>query len=96
MTLLRQTAASHTDRAATLLLLEAVAMNAHLWHQVIPVAALLADEATRARDRRSEGRARYNWSAHWRSSGGAATRRAVSARRWSSPAASTTRSTRPH
>ncbi|MFI6036039.1 BTAD domain-containing putative transcriptional regulator [Streptomyces sp. NPDC051315] len=58
--LLTQTAATHTDRAATLLLmLDAVLMNAHLWHQVIPVAALVADAAARAHDLRSEGRARY-------------------------------------
>ncbi|MFE0457555.1 hypothetical protein ACFW2D_40985 [Streptomyces sp. NPDC058914] len=58
--LLTQTASSHTDRAATLLLLlDAVLMNSHLWHQVIPVATLVADAASRARDPRSEGRARY-------------------------------------
>ncbi|MER6345279.1 BTAD domain-containing putative transcriptional regulator [Streptomyces sp. NPDC001595] len=58
--LLTQTAASHTDRAATLLLmLDAVLHNAHLWHQVIPVATVVADAASRAGDRRSEGRARY-------------------------------------
>jgi tetratricopeptide (TPR) repeat protein len=58
--LLTQTAATHTDRAATLLLmLDAVLMNAHLWHQIIPVATLVADAAAHAHDRRSEGRARY-------------------------------------
>jgi DNA-binding SARP family transcriptional activator len=58
--LLTQTASSHTDRAATLLLLlDAVLMNAHLWHQIIPVATLVADAASRAGDPRSEGRARY-------------------------------------
>lgn len=58
--LLGQTAASHTDRAATLLLLlDAVATTAHLWHQLIPVAARVADAAARAGDARSEGRARY-------------------------------------
>ncbi|MEU9352476.1 BTAD domain-containing putative transcriptional regulator [Streptomyces griseoloalbus] len=58
--LLTQTAATHTDRAATLLLmLDAVLMHAHLWHQVIPVATLVADAAAHAHDRRSEGRARY-------------------------------------
>ncbi|MCL7425432.1 BTAD domain-containing putative transcriptional regulator [Streptomyces sp. YS415] len=58
--LLTQTASSHTDRAATLLLLlDAVLMNAHLWHQVIPAATLVADAASLARDSRSEGRARY-------------------------------------
>ncbi|MFJ4648253.1 BTAD domain-containing putative transcriptional regulator [Streptomyces bobili] len=58
--LLTQTAATHTDRAATLLLmLDAVLMNAHLWHQVIPVATLVADAAASAHDRRSESRARY-------------------------------------
>ncbi|WP_314614284.1 AfsR/SARP family transcriptional regulator [Streptomyces stackebrandtii] len=58
--LLTQTASSHTDRAATLLLLlDAVLMSSHLWHQVIPVATLVADAASRARDPRSEGRARY-------------------------------------
>ncbi|MET9437226.1 BTAD domain-containing putative transcriptional regulator [Streptomyces sp. NPDC006551] len=60
LTLLTQTASSHTDRAATLLLLlDAVLMNAHLWNQIIPVATLIADAASRARDPRAEGRARY-------------------------------------
>ncbi|MGW6894537.1 AfsR/SARP family transcriptional regulator [Streptomyces chartreusis] len=58
--LLTQTAATHTDRAATLLLmLDAVLMNAHLWHQIIPVATLVADAAAHAGDARSESRARY-------------------------------------
>ncbi|MER6345261.1 BTAD domain-containing putative transcriptional regulator [Streptomyces sp. NPDC001595] len=58
--LLTQTAATHTDRAATLLLmLDAVLMNAHLWHQIIPVATLVADAAAHAHDTRSESRARY-------------------------------------
>ncbi|MFE1199525.1 BTAD domain-containing putative transcriptional regulator [Streptomyces olivaceoviridis] len=58
--LLRQTAVTHTERAATLLLLlDAVLMSSHLWHQVIPVASFVADAAARAQDRRSEGRARY-------------------------------------
>lgn len=57
--LLGQTAASHTDRAATLLLLlDAVVTTAHLWHQLVPVAAQVADAAARAGDPRSEGRAR--------------------------------------
>lgn len=58
--LLAQTAASHTERAATLLLLlDAVLTSSHLWQQVIPVATLVADAAAHARDGRSEARARY-------------------------------------
>ncbi|WP_314614262.1 AfsR/SARP family transcriptional regulator [Streptomyces stackebrandtii] len=58
--LLHQTAATHTARAATLLLmLDAVLMSSHLWHQVIPVAALVADVAAGTHDARSEARARY-------------------------------------
>ncbi|MGW2447876.1 BTAD domain-containing putative transcriptional regulator [Streptomyces sp. NPDC001675] len=58
--LMTQTAASHTDRAATLLLmLDAVLMSSYLWHQVIPAATLVADAAARLQDARSEGRARY-------------------------------------
>ncbi|MET9437236.1 BTAD domain-containing putative transcriptional regulator [Streptomyces sp. NPDC006551] len=58
--LLQQTAVTHTARAATLLLmLDAVLMNSFLWHQVIPVAALVAEAAAQAHDARSEARARY-------------------------------------
>jgi hypothetical protein len=58
--LLTRAAASHTDRAATLLvMLDAVLTTSHLWHQVIPVAERLADAATRAGDTRSEARVRY-------------------------------------
>jgi DNA-binding SARP family transcriptional activator len=58
--LLTQAAASHTDRAATLLvMLDAVLTTSHLWHQVVPVAERLADAAARAGDTRSEARVRY-------------------------------------
>jgi DNA-binding SARP family transcriptional activator len=58
--LLVQTARTHTDRAATLLLmLDAVLMNSHRWHEVIPVATAVAEAATDRSDVRAEGRARY-------------------------------------
>jgi tetratricopeptide (TPR) repeat protein len=58
--LLTQTAKSHTDRAATLLLmLDAVLMNAHRWHEVVPVATAIAQAAAACGDVRGEGRARY-------------------------------------
>ncbi|MFJ9036695.1 BTAD domain-containing putative transcriptional regulator [Streptomyces sp. NPDC102406] len=58
--LLRQTAVSHTESATTLLLmLDPVLESSYLWHQVVPVASLLADAAAHAQDKRAEGRARY-------------------------------------
>jgi DNA-binding SARP family transcriptional activator/predicted negative regulator of RcsB-dependent stress response len=58
--LLTQTAASHTDRAATLLLmLDAVLANAHRHHEAVPVATAVAEAATAQRDLRAEARARY-------------------------------------
>ncbi|MFD0312822.1 AfsR/SARP family transcriptional regulator [Streptomyces flavalbus] len=58
--LLLQTAGTHTDRAATLLLmLDAVLMNAHRWHEVVPVATVVAEAAASRGDARAEGRARY-------------------------------------
>ncbi|MDR6974295.1 DNA-binding SARP family transcriptional activator/predicted negative regulator of RcsB-dependent stress response [Streptomyces sp. 3330] len=58
--LLQQTARTHTDRAATLLLmLDAVLMNAHRWHEVVPVATAVTEAAATKGDVRAEGRARY-------------------------------------
>ncbi|MDW6064225.1 BTAD domain-containing putative transcriptional regulator [Streptomyces sp. FXJ1.4098] len=58
--LLLQTARTHTDRAATLLLmLDAVLMNAHRWHEVVPVATAITDAAATVGDVRAESRARY-------------------------------------
>lgn len=58
--LITQTAASHMDRAATvLLMLNAAVMNAHRWRELVPVAARVCAAATAAGDLRSEGRARY-------------------------------------
>lgn len=60
LALIVRSAGTHTDRAATLLLmLGAVTRAAHLWHELIPAAAEVAEAATAKRDRRSEGRARY-------------------------------------
>lgn len=58
--LLQRTAASHTGRAAALLLaLDPVLMSAHRWHDVVPVAIALAEAAARDGDALTEGRARY-------------------------------------
>lgn len=58
--LLERTAASHTDRAAALLLaLDPVLMSVHRWHDVVSVATALAEAAVRDGDTVAEGRARY-------------------------------------
>ncbi|MFE0474889.1 ATP-binding protein [Streptomyces sp. NPDC058947] len=60
LALLVRSASTHTDRAATLLLMLGAAVRAaHLWHDLIPAASAVAEAATAKRDGRSEGRARY-------------------------------------
>ncbi|MEW2079553.1 BTAD domain-containing putative transcriptional regulator [Streptomyces sp. NPDC013433] len=58
--LLSQTAASHSDQAATLLLmLDPVITNFHRHHESAPIATAVADAAAAQGDQRTEGRARY-------------------------------------
>ncbi|MET8828066.1 BTAD domain-containing putative transcriptional regulator [Streptomyces sp. NPDC004610] len=58
--LVTQTARTHTDRAATLLLmLDAVLMNAHRWHEVVPVATAVTEAAAATGHAGAEARARY-------------------------------------
>lgn len=60
LAVLRLTAASHTARAACLLLrLDVFLENVHRWREVLPVAGALVDAARNNGDTACEGRARY-------------------------------------